>query len=440
MRRTRGSVAPPVKEGPLNLTGTTRTAIKVIAIHGANGKGTDVLRYRGVQYLSGAEFAVDPLDLPDLVAKKLVQPVDDLPTPRWWDAEGRVLQCEPGNASVLFSAPQAGSLKIFQGTGYDPGNAVYRFHSAVNEYSRHCSAFVKTVTSNNDPFHCPTQYNATKHPAMARALALDADVIHCHIDWAPIRNIGLGPVPRRGQLLIKHYHGTQFTPDGLKPLPDREQVPMVYAAADDLVAGVIVGARLTLCALRPGRIQWLPITVPVARYAAMATGRAPWEPSANRPFRIAHSPTMAKLKGTAVFQKAIRKLKAEGLPVEAVMITGKTHAAALQLKATADACFDSFALGIQGSGLEAAAMGQPVIAGDRDVQKLYQAELGYCPYTFADSRGLMDVIARMATDFDYYATEQRRVGQYVREIHDYPAVARRYEGILSAAMKNRRAA
>lgn len=432
----RGAVVAPPNEGPPNLLGTLRHPIQVIALRPSHIK--DKVQYRGVTYIPGQRFTVDPLDLPELVRGKKVEVIDDLPSPHWWDAPGRVLQCEPGPASVYAETASPGALKIAQLTGYDPGNAAYRFHSAVNEYSVHCSAFIRWLTTNNNPFHCPTQYNATKEPKTARALVLDADVLHCHVDFDTLKYVGMGTHPRPGQLLIRHYHGTQFSPDG-KQLPAFHQVPMQNAAGDDVTGATLVGARLTLCDLRPGVIHWLPITVPVARYAAMAAMREPYE-KGRRPFRIAHSPTKSIIKGTSVFLRAIKKLKQQGVNVEAVMIERKTHAAALQLKATADACFDSFALGIQGSGLEAAAMGQPVIAGDAAVKKLYERELGYCPYTFADVRGLMDTIARLATDSDYYATEQRRVSEYVSRVHDYPAVAARYQEILRIAMAKRRAA
>jgi hypothetical protein len=341
--------------------------------------------------------------------------------------------CEPGDAQVRASAPSSGALKIVQGTGYDPGNAAYRFHTALNECTPHASAFVRYLTRNNNPFRCPTQYNATVDPAMTRALLLDADVVHCHIDWILPQNVGLSHRPRPGQLLVKHYHGTQFS--GAKPVAASRQVPMQHAEDDDAYAAVLVGARLTICALRPGRIQWLPITVPVARYAAMVPVTARDRPWPRRPFRVAHSPTKASIKGTREFVNAIKRLQAKGLSIEAVMIERKSHAEALKLKATADACFDSFALGIQGSGLEAAAMGQPVIAGDADVAALYEKEFGTVPYTFAPSLATLErALERFATDHAFYEAERQRVGQYVLEVHDYAAVATRYDAILATAL------
>jgi hypothetical protein len=198
------------------------------------------------------------------------------------------------------------------------------------------------------------------------------------------------------------------------------------------VGFVLVGARLTLCALRPGRMHWLPITVPVDRYAAMvAQPERDWP---RRRFRVAHSPTRRRLKGTDEFLAACERLTARGVPIQPVLIENQTHARALRLKATADACFDAFPLGIQGSGLEAAAMGQPVIAGDADVAALYRAEVGYVPYTFAgDGAALEQALERLAMDREFYDSERRRVHAYCRQYHDSPAVAARYCEILARA-------
>jgi hypothetical protein len=385
------------------------------------------LRFDGMVYQPGQRLSVPAREARALTRKHQAQVIADLPAVAWWDAPGRILTREPGEAEP-FAASDTGGLRIVQGTGYDPGNAAYRFHTAVNETTPHASAFVRFLNRHNNPFDCPTQYDAAKDPATARALLLSADVVHCHIDQRLTQNLGLPRRPRAGQVIVRHYHGTQFDGAGW-PLPDEMQAPMLCAMGDDMDGYVLVGARLTLCALRPGRIHWLPITVPVARYAAMAN-RAP---RAGRPFRIAHSPTVTAIKGTSDFLAACASLTKRGVPVEPVLIKKQSHASALALKATADATFDSFALGIQGSGLEAAAMGQPVIAGDVSVARLYHEHLGDVPYTFASALTLEATIERLATDDAYYAAEAARVGDYVRTVHDYPAVAARYAALLADA-------
>lgn len=353
----------------------------------------------------------------------------------WWTAPGRVLAVEPCSAQPFATAPTEGALRIAMGSGYDPGNAVYRFHSAVNEHTRHASAFLAWRVPGGNPFRCPEQYDGqVAHRAIAPALVYEADVLHHHVDYY-LGSAGLGAKPRPGQLLILHYHGS-------RPPGGGEQWAIQNADRDDALGAVLCGARLTLCALRPGRIHWLPIAVPVARYAAMV----PVRPA--NVFRIAHSATRDDYKGTRELVAAVDTLRAKGLPIELVLIgyrrRGKgitlephrrTHAEALRMKAACHVTFDSFWLGIQGSGLEAAAMGQPVLAGDPDVAALYREHVGHVPYTFAgDQRSLTEQIERLATDPAYYAAEAARVGAYVRAYHDYPAVARIYEGILSAEL------
>ena len=74
---------------------------------------------------------------------------------------------------------------------------------------------------------------------------------------------------------------------------------------------------------------------------------------------------------------AVDILRGKGLKIDLVMIQRQTHGKALAMKADADLTFDSFWLGIQGSGLEAASMGQMVVAGDESVRDLYvESEVG----------------------------------------------------------------
>jgi hypothetical protein len=231
---------------------------------------------------------------------------------------------------------------------------------------------------------------------------------------------------RPEQLVIRHYHGTRWQK------PQSQQWPILNMLEDDLANVVLVGARLTLCEVRPSRMQWLPIAVPVKRYRAMV-------PKERRPgpFRIAHSPTRADYKGTADLTAAVDAVRGKGLKVELVMIQRQQHGKALEMKADADLTFDSFWLGIQGSGLEAASMGQMVVAGDADVKALYEkSEVGACPYTFANDRQqLTEVIERAIVEPAWYKAEAKRVGEYVKKFHDYAAVAKRYEQIIAGVTK-----
>lgn len=378
-----------------------------------------------MRYERGQSLALNGDELETMVQR------DDVWVPKpaeWWTSTGRVLTVEPGAPAPCAIAPTPGALRIAQGCAYDPGNAVYRYHSAFNEHTKHSSAFIRFGGSN--PHGCPMHVNGKLDLERARAFVYSADVLHHHVDYY-LANAGMGTRPRREQLLVRHYHGS--VPGGAE-----KQHPIVNRMRDDLLGAVLLGARLTLCALRPNRMHWLPIPVPVARYAAM-------RPSERRrgPFRIAHSPTKAAYKGTQVFLDVCDRLNARGVAVEPVLIgmtrdltpDPKSHADALRIKADCDAVFDSFWLGIQGSGLEGAAMGLPVIAGDSAVRELYIDAVGGMPYTFAnDASALERAIEQLATDQSFYDNEAEMVGSYVREYHDYPRVAERYEQILVQAL------
>lgn len=379
----------------------------------------------GRRYRVGERYAL-PLRLAGAsIEAGVVRPIGE-GTHDWYGAPGRVLQAEPGPARVQATTPTPGALRILQGCGYDPGSAAYRFHSALNETTRHASAFVRWQDAN--PHSSLRQLDLARDWPAVRHAVETADVLHCHVDYALFEQAGYTVRRRPGQVIVRHYHGSR---------PDGRSHPQMGAADDDRVDAVVVGARLSLVAERPDRVHWLPIAVPVARYRAMrVTARLP-----GAPFRIAHSPTRRELKGTRAFLAVCERLRAQGLAVQPVLIEGRSHGEALRVKATCDAVFDSFWLGLQGSGLEGAAMGLPVLAGDPDVRALYARETGACPYTFAPTEAALgEAIERLATDPAYREAEAARVGRYVADVHDYAAVARRYEAILSPSLSTLRGA
>jgi hypothetical protein len=352
------------------------------------------------------------------LGSKATRHANDVAVRPWdfWNAPGRILAAEPCEARPHSLTQTDGSLRIAQGCGYDPGNAAYRFHTAVNECTKHASSFTRFGHSN--PFCDIRQIDGETQPHEARSAVYHADVIHSHVDYLMQHRTGYKWRARPDQLVIRHYHGTR---------PKGTQWPTLNMLEDDLANVVLVGARLTLVAVRPSRMQWLPIAVPTRRYRAMV-------PKERRPgpFRIAHSPTRADYKGSADLVAAVDTLKRKGLKIDLIMIEGKQHGEALAMKADADLTFDSFWLGIQGSGLEAAAMGQMVVAGDESVRDLYVAsEVGACPYTFAKDRAqLTEVIERAVIDSAWYESEAKRSAAYVTKYHDYASVAKRYEQII----------
>jgi len=340
----------------------------------------------------------------------------------WWSDHGRILQAEGGRAVPRSLFPVPGSLRIAQGVGYDPGCAAYRHHTAVNECTQHASTFVRWSDTNP---HCSLrQYDGDRDRDVVRQLVLDADVLHCHVNYMlPVNSIGRVRA-RPEQLVIRHYHGSI-----------EGGTCMEHAIDDDVFATgntLRVGARLSHLAEEGAEdLEWLPIPVPVERYRRM---RIDMRPLTGR-LKIAHSPTKRELKGTEIFLRVCERLQARHVPVEPVLIENVSHAEALSDKSVCDAVFDSFWLGIQGSGLEGAAMGLPVIAGDPDVAALYRRHVGYVPYVFApDEQELERAIEQLATERSYYDWAAWKASRYVAQHHDYPRVAERYERILARAL------
>lgn len=320
-------------------------------------------------------------------------------------------------------------LRILHLAPLDPGFVIYRLSSAINSTSPHSSAFSllqeRPERDDAQGLVAPVQYRHRPDLELVRQLGSSADVFHCHRDPEEYKNLRLDPA---GRAVVFHHHGTKYRtapwkwnrrPADLRLVSNLELLQ--YAEAGE-------GAHL----------DFLPNPVPVARYRKYALARKPaWVKG--EPFRVGHSPTRRAKKGTAVFLSTVERLQASGLPVEAVLIENVSHGRALEIKATCHAFFDSFWLGLQCSGLEAGAMGLPVIAGDADVRARYEAWLGELPYTWAgDQRELQEAIEWLYLDREHYLSEAARVGWYVETYHDYAAVVRHYLDLLDGAVDWRR--
>lgn len=113
---------------------------------------------------------------------------------------------------------------------------------------------------------------------------------------------------------------------------------------------------------------------------------------------ISHSPTDPSKKGTNAFVKAVKELKAEGVKIEADIITQTPYDEAIVRKAACDLCFDqaSIEMGIGTFGMsliEALAMGKYCIGQ-------------YNHFTYAMYPHLADIVWSM-NDFEQFKTNIR---------------------------------
>ena len=327
-----------------------------------------------------------------------------------WNADRRVLSPDGVTSHYVSAVPIAGARKVLQLTHYDPGCAVYRYHSAANVVPGVVSAFARIGHSN--PYCELRQWDIDADHIKVWLLLMTADIVHCHMDY-PLLLGELGGLPDGKRAAIT-YHGS------IEP----QRVAITYPNHDARMRSIVFGARPYH---RRFNAHWLPIPIPVADYAALARTHV-----TGPVVRVAHSPTRAAIKGTAVLREVVAELQREGLALELVCIEDMPHGEALRRKATCDITFDSFWLGMQGSGLEGAAMGQMVIAGSGDAD--YERVGLAMPWTVADdAESLRTVLRRAVTDATYRRAEAARVLSYVTQYHDYPVVGARYADLLHGA-------
>lgn len=293
----------------------------------------------------------------------------------------------------------------------DDGIAPSRLHTAINRTTPHASLF---VSGKPGPFESPDQFLISRDLELSARFLREAEVVHYHVDVP--REL---PRPRPHQHVVLHHHGS----------PLRRNPAHFAQLAASLKALVLVSNVQLLTYAEPAR--FLPNAMPVARYRRLRTIHAPLSVE---PFRVAHSPSRPAIKATGVFNRVCHRLRERGYPIEPVLIFGQPHHESLRLKATCHAAFDSFWLGMQCSGLEAAAMGLPVIAGDATVADRHREQFGLVPYTFADSEDELEtVLARLVDDAEFRQAEAGRVASFVTEYHDESAVALRYLDYLDEA-------
>jgi hypothetical protein len=317
----------------------------------------------------------------------------------------------PTSATSDTTLTRRESLRILQIAYRDDGLAPSRLHTSINRTTPHTSVFGRVLPG---PFGATTQYDIKQgFDARMNAVGRTADVLHHHVKMHVLR-----PRPHAALHQVFHHHGSMLR---------NHAVPFAAQAVEHNALILVSNLELLSWA---DNAHFLPNAVPVARYAALrAVHQRPFD--GMQPFRVAHSPSQPLRKNTDAFLAACERLQAKGVPIEPVMIQNQTHSDALQIKATCHAAFDAFWLGMQCSGLEAAAMGLPVVAGDETVAGRFREMFGAVPYTFANTTDeLEEQLLRLVTDADFRAQETARVYAYTVAHHDEAAVALRYLDLL----------
>lgn len=247
-------------------------------------------------------------------------------------------------------------------------------------------------------FQYPTDI-VTKDSNQIRLWMRWADIVSCHVYPRPLGNF-------RPKHLIMIQHGSYFRnkTEKVKRSHKEWNVKKVLGTTPDLVK---YGAA------------WLPTAIPADRYFKMRRSHG------GKPI-VCQAPSNPKKKNTAEIESILGGRD----DLQLLICHHMPHEESLKKRAVADVFIDRFRLGLGVSGLEAAAMGIPVIAcsGAED-EKYILGEIGYLPYYKATLKSLeaaVDEILSKQTVYKEYADRGR---QYILNFHDYPVVARRYEVI-----------
>jgi hypothetical protein len=101
--------------------------------------------------------------------------------------------------------------------------------------------------------------------------------------------------------------------------------------------------------------------------------------------KILHAPTSPKKKGTEEILAALEAVKSD-FDIEVIVVTGKTHAEAMELYRDSDIVIDQVLTGWYGGfAVEVMAMGKPVMAWIRE------SDLGHVPKPFLDDMPILQV-------------------------------------------------
>lgn len=276
---------------------------------------------------------------------------------------------------------------------------------------RHTSWEVRFVHRHHNYISYPTDIywdpEAPK-PDGLDALFAEADVIHVMERWESASVFD----GWRDKPLLMHHHGTHFRV---------EQTQNLIASVREYGAKAIVSTPDLL--LIDESLEWLPnpCDIPMMERIRRENYRENEYP------RAAHSPTNRGLKGTEQFLRAAYDLRTQmGIDV----IEWVTWDACLDRKSRAEMFFDQLHIGYALSGIEAMAMGIPVIGGAEDprILALMRDIFGDLPFVLAD-RGTLGDALRLLLD----PAERRRWGEigrsHVAEYHDEARVARQLAGI-----------
>lgn len=302
--------------------------------------------------------------------------------------------------------------------GDDTGGVGVALAQALN---RHTDWEAREVHRTQNYIDYPTDIlwpPGTEKPSGLDELFAKADVIHVMERWQAVEPFDGWQDKRK----VLHHHGSLF----------RANHVALSQWAREFRAVAIV-STLDLLLIDPSA-EWLPNPCDIGKmqsYVQQHSGRT-----------IAHSPTSRALKATSAFLEAM-----DGLPYKVDLIEKQTWETALKRKATADVFFDQLLIGYGLAGIEAMAMGIPVIAGasgeiisqlgipgGRYLIQTMARRFGYLPFLVAEAETLRERIVELMTDHGLAQLIGSAGLYHVNRYHDEAKVAKQLVDIYERAL------
>jgi hypothetical protein len=250
-------------------------------------------------------------------------------------------------------------------------------------------------------------------------LADDADLIHLTNDVKAYFKLRQA---RHRKPALLHHHGTLFRSQSGRLMAEARRMHFLQAVS-----------TIDLQKPAPDELYWLPAPLDLDATAEIRElNRRPDDGVV----RVVSAPTRRDLKSTPALMAAVNTLKAEGLPVELVLVEGRSWAECLAVKGSADIYFDQVAApeheypgGYGCNAIEAWGMGIPVIAGADEwttarMRKEWNLK-GPMPFYEATQSTITDALRDLVQSPDLRAEVAARGKRHARKYHaEKPALTR----------------
>jgi hypothetical protein len=147
--------------------------------------------------------------------------------------------------------------------------------------------------------------------------------------------------------------------------------------------------------------------------------------SVERPLRVVHAPNHRMFKGTRFLEKAVAELRADGAPIELVLVESTPNSHAIEIYRSADVIFDQCLVGFHGYfALEGMALGKPVMCFIRKPDQ-YLLAPDECPIINVHADTLKADLRRLVANRSELCELGRRGRRYIEDHYTPEAFAGR---------------